>query len=656
MPQEKEQLNKASLDSAQQALKKAKRNVLKQAGLAVFTVVVVLILVFARTAAWYTNVVSTGGLTFEAEAWGFEGGVTISQEPIAAAPGDEGVIEMRISNTGKLASAVSVNISKEYMSNTEMQQRIYFFADKEAVVNGETVQRQYLSNTGGYTYFLPSQNELILTQEVYTDVQLKWQWVYDVVGYYFRGTHDGAAFTVEEYLRPVSYCYDNALFDETTGALLQVDKDTSAAAFLAEITANDGYAGAFTANQDNTLSKEGQPVAPILGCYPVDEENNIWIYLCTKQEILRNTAWDTQYGINAQTQPQTFQVRISVTGQQLQQQTVTVADADSLRTALEENSGSMITLEQDVILDQPLVIPAGTQTMLNLNGNYLITTANTVFDVRSGGDLTVMDGSISGDPENTVAFYSVGSSVTISNLQITDVKNAVVVADHTTERPQGENSTIRIIGCDMQTQDVAVMISGDGTASQKTTAMVIQDTVISSGYIGISGNGSTGNPGRWGTDIQIVNSTVEGQYAGIYHPQMNSTVTVSGSTVTGWTGIAVKGGSLTVIDSTVTGVGTDAQVTVPTEDNVSNSGFVDSGDGIYVETGYGYPIRIRVSGDSHIGCTAQTAKAVRVFPESSLVKLELIGGIYDTDVSAMLQEGYTCQAAEGGYKVSGETP
>jgi hypothetical protein len=38
------------------------------------------------------------------------------------------------------------------------------------------------------------------------------------------------------------------------------------------------------------------------------------------------------------------------------------------------------------------------------------------------------------------------------------------------------------------------------------------------------------------------------------------------------------------------------------------------------------------------------------------VKLELLGGTYDTDVSAMLQEGYTCQTVEGGYKVTGENP
>ena len=46
---------------------------------------------------------------------------------------------------------------------------------------------------------------LSLTQTSHNDAKLKWEWVYDVVGYYLLGTVSNGTAAVEEYLRPVVY-------------------------------------------------------------------------------------------------------------------------------------------------------------------------------------------------------------------------------------------------------------------------------------------------------------------------------------------------------------------------------------------------------------------------------------------------------------------
>ena len=83
-----------SSDSA--ALRKAKKNIYWQAGLALVTIILTIVIAFAMTSAWYTNLVQTSGLVFEAEAWGFKGTINVDSDPIVAGPGDDGVIHLEV--------------------------------------------------------------------------------------------------------------------------------------------------------------------------------------------------------------------------------------------------------------------------------------------------------------------------------------------------------------------------------------------------------------------------------------------------------------------------------------------------------------------------------------------------------------------------------
>lgn len=639
--------------SSNERVAAAKKRVIKQGVLIVFVALVTSVLLFAMTTAWFTNVIGAGDLTFRAEAWGFDGSVNVSSEPIKAAPGDSGIVSLRLQNTGEVASLATVSISKAFM-DTELQKRVYFYADKPAVINGETVQKRYLSNAGGFSYGLFPGDELILEELIHTDVQLKWEWVYDVVGYYFRLTQDGEEYRVEEYLRPVEYSCDDAIYD-AEGNLVMVDANTDVATFLANLTASDGYPGAFrmAADPDSgeniLVDANDDPVQTTYGWYPIDKENNIWLCLCKKDEIARNTAWDTDFGGSADETPKQFQARITVTGEQWLQQIVEVADQSALLSALNANDGQVIQLSQGIILTEPLVIESGKQAILDLGGNQITATAGQyVFDLQSNTQLTVTNGTIAGDKDTTVAFHSIGGEVTLNNVLLTDVYDAIKVEDSKTTNPEGDNSAIRIVNSTVSAKRIAVFIYGDGEKSKQKSTVLIQNSVlVGETYMGIVGNGTIGNNGRNGTDIQVIDSTVTGYYAGIYHPQPQSELTVSGSTVTGMTGIAIKGGQITVIDSKVTGTGTDDEVVDPNVTGPAVSGYQDTGDGIYIESDYLYPISLTIMGDCEITHTAATACAVRMYPEAVYVKISISGGMFDSDVTVYLADGCICTESDG---------
>lgn len=684
MPNQTQQ-KQVPVQTASNALKNARKNVIKQAGLAVFTIAVTVIMLFAMTTAWYTNVVQTSGLTFEAEAWGFEGEVLVSDQVIKAAPGDSGIVEMSITNQSDQISELTVNVSKEFMlvgetgQDRAMQQRLYFYIDEQNVINGETVSRKYLSNTSGHSYTLFGQNELLLSEELHTDSLLKWEWVFDVVGYYVRGDFDETTgkMKVEEYLRPVVYDPYEATYttdkkdsaDEGSGEaerdpgyLETIDGEMTVNEFLVQLTETDGYPGAYEIWYDDVLAdKDDIAITPKDGYYPIyeDEDQKIWLYLCTKSEIDAHTRWDTAFGMlseDEEADAQQFFARITVIGQQVVRDVVTVSDPEDLNRTLRESEGNIVQLESDMILDETskVILENGANVILDLNGHEITYTGASIAFNLNGANMTAMNGTIKCDPnQKSTAVYAVGSQITMSNMVISDAYRAFDVEDHKSEEETGSNSNIRLVNCDITTKEVSVKINGDGYLSGEKTHLVVQDCkIVSTGYAGILGNGNVKNPGQWGTDIQVINSEISGFYTAIYHPQQQSNLTISDSKLSGITGLVIKAGDVLVIDSEIKGTGTGAQIVTPNESLLTGNGFLDTGDGIYVETDYKKPVNIEIRGSgTTITAAASEADAIRVFPAASYVKIRITGGVYSDGVYDYVVSGYECVGTANGYIV-----
>jgi len=315
-----------------------RKNVVRQAALAVLLILQLVVLLFAITAAWYTNIVQTSDLVFETAVWGFEGSVQLGDEPIKAAPGDEGLIPFTAVNDSDEITEVSVNISKINM-DPEMQKRIYFYADTERVWNGEITQRVYLGNTASYTYIMPGRGQLTLSEEVCDDIPLMWQWVYDLLGYYVMGVVTEEGVIVEEYLRPIEYDYDEIRTTfELDGTLATIDGVTTAAEFLQQVSESDGYEGVIHVDE------------AVNGYYPVDVDESgygVWAYLCSDVEILQNTDYDTKLGSGE----------------------VTISDFTAKATVSAQNSKIEMTQEDMPVDFQEMTEPGMTEEPGAVDGN-----------------------------------------------------------------------------------------------------------------------------------------------------------------------------------------------------------------------------------------------------------------------------------------------
>ena len=214
--------------------------------LAMAAVVMAVVMLFAMTAAWYKNVVQTSGLLFHVDQWGLESSVNIQDELIGAAPGDSGKIEMSVENTSDGIISVDLGVSKGDLYNdlADMRKRLFFYIDDMAYRGGEHTPRVYLNSMETYSYTVLPEHNLILGNNGNAS-PLMWEWVFDVLGYYFLGTvTTESKAVVSEYLRPVEYTLDKATFRD--GVLTTVDGATTPAAFIADLSDEDGYEGTVT--------------------------------------------------------------------------------------------------------------------------------------------------------------------------------------------------------------------------------------------------------------------------------------------------------------------------------------------------------------------------------------------------------------------------
>lgn len=609
------------------ALRSLRKKVIIQAVIAVQTIVITLALIFGMSAAWYTNVLQTSGLQFEAEGWGFTGEVLVTEEPIEASPGSNGIIGLTVTNMSEDMVDVALNVSKGQMRE-EMKQRLFFYVDTQYTRAGESMDRVYINTRDSYTYSVLGYNELVLTKERTNDASLKWQWVYDMLGYYFLGTvtqedvegTQTIKANVADYLRPVEYDLNKAVFRD--GMLESVD-GVLTADLITQLSNTDGY-------QNALVAAENMP-----GYYKVDVDDSgygIWVYLCNWAEIQQATTFDSQLGKAAAdaelagTTKDSYIARLTVIGQMAKTESVEIETIEQLNAGLQ--NGAVMQLQNDLQLDTPVVMTDGAKAVLDLNGHTITAPdGESAVKLSNGANLTLSNGNVVSTSTTADAIHVSGSSLTLNQVKVdSQNEDGIYIIDENGV----ENSRIRIFGGEIKAKKCAVFLRGNGAQSSGRSQVFIENSVLESGYIAVTGNG---NSTCWGTEVQIYKSTVTGLYAAVYQPQGDSLTRVVESTLSGITGIVVKGGDLQVVDSIVNGTG-DRQ-----DPKLENSGFTDTGDAIYIDCSYQQPINVSVFGNCTI--TSTNSLAVQVFePYGTFASVTLTGGKFSTDVSQFVPEGY----------------
>lgn len=587
----------------------------KQALFALAALATLGVLLYSLTTAWYTNVAETTELVFETESWGFEGQVKALDTGLLLAPGQSACAALSVTNDGEQINQITVTVDKSTMPE-ELQKRIYFYVPAAAKESDKTADRVYLSTYGGYSYRVMPKSTLLLTADSAADAPVRCEWVYDVLGYYVYGTLDtkGQLITGREgveapvYIRPVEYDYDKAIFQDDK--LLTVG-EVKVEDFVKELLAADGYKNA------GTTTKVGDYYAVNTTGTSGTEQTGLWLYLCTQPEIEAATVLDTRIGTyrylleqkNEQgnaiplTEEQTKEYEdvaalldgakatIQIAGQNLRTSIADVTAVENLTAALKQ--GKSVRLAGDMTLEEAVTIPADKDVIIDLNGKQLTTAVvgQPVLESAPGSSITVLNGTIDGGGRDT-AVHLVGSRAAFSGVTI---QGRLLIDDKNESNENGTVSVVRLSNCTLKTvgdEQVGVHVFGNGAASSSRTVLLVEDCTIESTFAGILGNGSDD---CYGTDIQVLNSTVKGKYAGIYQPQRGSRLLVQNSTVEGMTGIAVKGGTVTIRNCIVNG--TAEEGFLPTEDQVkaSRNDWLDTGAGVYVEANYDWADEITLT-------------------------------------------------------------
>ena len=633
-------------ENSRETIKRMEGAVRRQIFLVIAILALVFVLIFAMTVAWYTNVTRTNGLQFQTETWGFsEENISIgytdpdeydTEEGFIIRQGDSGIIPMRVDNSTSYQTVKAVlNVDKTNMTD-ELQKRVYFFVDESRTYhfdaqveeaqeelqneeegveasNSETVSRQYLGKerVNSYTYSIFGGNSLMISENYMSDSPLKWYWVDTLEGYYFRGTVKEDTVTIEEYLCPIEYDLDYAVFgtDEEgkLTTLMTVNKDKPYAEelelndFLESVFANDGYWGSVPDTEVTTVNCEGKTYYRIKAD---DEGMGVWAYLMDAAEIAEANLYDAALLQRQNEQPEeaSLNATISVTVFNVETASQNVNSAASLRDAINSAGEGIMRLSQPVTLSEPLTITENTQVTIDLNQFSLEYSGSeySVFNVESGSSLTLLNGSVVGgsttneEPSYTAsaAVSSVGGTVTLSGITVRGFDSALSVDDSSGTA----DSQIKLINCDFDTPKTSVLCFGNGSKSEANSRIIIENCTIRSDYIGVSGNGtSSAEKQLWGTELIILNSEIEGRWTALYQPQQNPSYTcITGSKLTGYTGIAVKGGTVDIYSSEINGTGAKQAA------KASGSGWTDTGDAVYVEASYGWSADVIIRGTENV--------------------------------------------------------
>lgn len=626
------------------ALQQSKANIRRQASMAIVAVAVTVVLCFAMTVAWYSNVLHTSDLTFKAETWDFqfEGNVSLrSTGDIMAAPGDHGVISLSVANISDEAnvlasqtnvSTIGVNVNIDKSSMATMATRLYFYVEDPYSQNNEYVERQYISTQDTYQYVIYPGHTLTISEEYSNDFPLEWEWVEEVLGYYVRGRlNSDGSITNPEYIMPVVYDTNKAVYD-SEGYLISVNGVEVEEWLVDNYLSKDGFEG-------ETLREAGNDyyyIAP-----------DLYLYLCNQEEIEANNQLDVT--LASLEESDAYPARIILTGVKADGNALTVNSSADFINAI-NNGYNILEIEADMTVSGNVTVAEGTDVMVDLNGNTL--TLDGTINAQKGSSIGFMNGEITTTEENVTLLNATNAEVYLDNLKINNFYSGIEVRDADSE----EDSHIYISQCEITTSDSVVWLRGNGDLSPRKTTLVIESSKLTSqSYVPVGGNGTQS---IYGTDIQILSSTLKGKYAGIFHPMSQSTMYIKNSTIIGDTGIAIKGGSVTIEDSTVNGTGGDE------EPAYNLSGFSSTGDGIYIEDNYALnnnqTIELVIQGDkTNIICTDTNDYAVRVYKgEGTTVSVGIYAGIYSTDVSQYLPTdgSKVCtQLADGRYEVN-DTP
>ena len=295
---------------------------------------------------------------------------------------------------------------------------------------------------------------------------------------------------------------------------------------------------------------------------------------------------------------------------------------------------------------------------LDLNGKNLIFRSMTV---AKGGNLTIKDSGSGGTYSGTGANYSVyvkqGGVFNLESGTLTNTSNAngtsnvvVRVEGGTATNPAA--STANIKGGKIESKGTPVFVRDPGA-----TVNVSGGELKGSGLACIAGNGSEG---MGGTTINVSGGTLTANpyddtsaACGIYHPN-EGTLNITGGTinVADGVGVLMRGGEMTMTGGEINATG-DATRTGSVGDTNQKIGV----SGVIFDRDANYPAvattSIKIDGEAKVNGAKEAVELINTQGVADAKEaIQLLGGTYNKDVTALLDEGSVAEEKNGVYVVT----
>ena len=296
---------------------------------------------------------------------------------------------------------------------------------------------------------------------------------------------------------------------------------------------------------------------------------------------------------------------------------------------------------------------------LDLNGKNLIFSSMTV---DKGGNLTIKDSGTGGTYNGTGANYS----VYVKRGGIFNLESGTLTNSST--NPKTQNVVVRVEGGTAATPVASTANIKGGKIETKGTPVVVFDPSATvnvsggelkgSGLACIAGNGTKG---QGGTTINVSGGTLTAAAAdeasaacGIYHPN-EGTLTITGGTinVTDGVGVLMRGGEMTMTGGEINATGDDATRTGSVGDTNQKIGVC----GVIFDRDANYPAvattSIKIDGEAKVSGAKEAVELINTNGVADAKEaIQLLGGTYNKDVSALLDEGSVAEEKDGVYVVT----
>ena len=296
---------------------------------------------------------------------------------------------------------------------------------------------------------------------------------------------------------------------------------------------------------------------------------------------------------------------------------------------------------------------------LDLNGKNLTFSYITV---SKGGNLTIKDSGNGGTYNGTSANYSVYvkrggifnlESGTLTNSSTASGTSNVVVRVEGGTAKTPVASTANIKGGKIESKGTPVFVRDPGA-----TVNVSGGDLVGSGLACIAGNGTEG---MGGTTINISGGTLTANpydatsaACGIYHPN-EGTLTITGGTinVADGVGVLMRGGEMTMTGGEINATGDDATRTGSvgdTEQKIGVSGVIFDRDANYPAVA---TTKIKIDGEAKVNGAKEAVELINTNGVADAKEaIQLLGGTYNKDVTALLDENSVAEEKNGVYVVT----